>query len=188
MKFLKTKYRPKTRIIPDEIDGIIIKDQSIPENFSTEPRIYGGVSITETRKELSLPPKYAMYDQVDPVKCQAEIEKALTKLRWERISNQKPGETAHTNEGDQSIRINRSNDDPINNNSDASIRNNQKSTTDFRKKRATDFDFNRRVYLPPPLKPEDELQLQLLKMNLKRTTEDYKRTTTITNNLTEGEK
>ena len=40
VKFLKTKYRPKTRIIPDEIDGIIIRDQEIPENFSTEPRVY----------------------------------------------------------------------------------------------------------------------------------------------------
>ena len=82
IQFLKYKYRRKTRSIPDEEDGIIIRDQDIPDNFSTEPRIYGGVDISEAERQLlSLPPKFAMYDEVNSRKCETEVEKALTKLR-----------------------------------------------------------------------------------------------------------
>ena len=89
VKFLRNKYRRERRIVPDEVDGIIIKDQPIPDDFTTEPRVYGGVNITEPEKELlSLPPKFAMYDKIEPKKCEAEVEKALTKLRWERISKE----------------------------------------------------------------------------------------------------
>ena len=58
---LKEEYRRKTKNIPNEDDGIIIRNQVIPEDFSREPQVYGGVEITEKEKEiLSLPPKSAI--------------------------------------------------------------------------------------------------------------------------------
>ena len=50
VQFLKIKYRRKLRTIPDEEDGIIIKDQEILENFSTDPWIYGGIEISEAER------------------------------------------------------------------------------------------------------------------------------------------
>ena len=51
--FLKEKYKQIQGVdieIPDEINGIIIKEQEIPEEYVAEPRIYGNVNITEEEK------------------------------------------------------------------------------------------------------------------------------------------
>ena len=60
VKHLVSKYQKK-RVVPDEIDGVIIKEQIIPDNFSTEPIIHGEAPINEKEKLiLSLPPKFAL--------------------------------------------------------------------------------------------------------------------------------
>ena len=33
---------------------------------------------------LHLPPKFAVYGEIDPVECMGEVEKGLAKLRWSR--------------------------------------------------------------------------------------------------------
>ena len=65
-----------------------------------------------------------------------------------------------------------------------------KNKIDFRNMRAIDFAFSRRVYMPPPVERETELQLQLLKTNLQKATERYASKTTEreTETLTENEK
>ena len=201
VKFLKNKYRREKRFIPDETDGIIIKDQTIPDNYTTQPRIYGGVTIGESEKEaMILPPKFAMYDQINPKKCAAEVEKGLTKLRWERIQTKQEESSAGTNMNDDTDggfnvndadntnnnTNNEENDDD--NNTGNNDRGDSMNTIDFRKKRATDFVFNRRVYLPPPLEQDVELQLQLLKSNIKKATKEYANKVTDANNLTEKER
>ena len=39
---------------------------------------------------LRLHPKYAVYDKINEVDCEAEIEKALTKVRWDRKMRKEP--------------------------------------------------------------------------------------------------
>ena len=82
LRHLREKYKKKERTVPDEIEGIIVKDQETPEEYSSAPRLYGGVTLNENEQSLlTLPPKYATYEVVSEEKCEAEIEKSLTKLR-----------------------------------------------------------------------------------------------------------
>jgi len=70
-------------IIPNEENLSFTYD--IPESFESEPRIYGGISINDNeRATLTLPPKYAVFKKIEPIKIKAEIEKALTKYRWKK--------------------------------------------------------------------------------------------------------
>ena len=71
------------RGIPDSIRGILIADQSVPNDFSTAPRCYGGVVMNENElAALSLPSKIAVYCSIDEADCEANVEKGITKLLW----------------------------------------------------------------------------------------------------------
>ena len=54
-----TRRYSKKEETPDTIRGITVKDQKVPDTFSTEPQCYGGVDLSaEERSALSLPPKF----------------------------------------------------------------------------------------------------------------------------------
>ena len=60
-----------------------MKDQQIPDDFTTEPQCYGGVELSSDEKSaLSVPPKFAIYSKIDTTDCEAQVEKGLAKLRW----------------------------------------------------------------------------------------------------------
>lgn len=84
VKFLEQRYgKIKEKRVPDEIKGINIADKEIPTHVTSNPQCYGGSTINEKeQKVLSLPPKFAVYEKVDTVECEIEIEKGLAKLRW----------------------------------------------------------------------------------------------------------
>ena len=47
------------KVVPEELRGIVIKDQDIPAEFSSDPRVYGGVELNNAEKELlELPPNF----------------------------------------------------------------------------------------------------------------------------------
>ena len=141
----------KKREIPDTIDGIIIKDQIITEDFSSEPRVYGNITINENERSiLILPPNYAVMEKVSETKCQAEVEKGLAKLRWERQQG---------------------NDDIVNN--EYTFFDVNKNVFNYSVMKPSDLPFNKRVYLPGPLRENEEIELQQLKYNLKKATERY---------------
>ena len=82
--WIKNKYY-KREAIPDTFKGVTVKDQPIDRSFETEPVVYGNVEISEDEKSvLRIHPKYTVFDRVDPIDCEAEIEKSITKLRWAR--------------------------------------------------------------------------------------------------------
>ena len=71
--------------IPKVVRGVTVEDQPVPNHFTTESTCYGGVVIDDKEQELlRLPPKFAVYGEVDPVECMGEVEKGLAKLRWSR--------------------------------------------------------------------------------------------------------
>ena len=74
-------------MIPDMIEGVIIKNQDLPSEYTSTPRTYGGILLDANEQALlSLPPKYAIFETVDSERCESEIEKSLAKLRWEESS------------------------------------------------------------------------------------------------------
>ena len=57
-----------------EVEGITVTDQSVPSTFSSNARCYGGVQLTkDEEKVFYLPPKFAVYDKVNLMSCEAQI-------------------------------------------------------------------------------------------------------------------
>ena len=110
------------------MDGIILRDQEVPEGYNSTARTYGGVTLNnEEHLVLSLPPKFAVYNKVREEPCEAEIEKMLAKLRWEEKrkeidsdGNELPMEVRHWH-------------------------NQQTKTMDMREFRSTYLPFNNRI-------------------------------------------
>ena len=156
LQHLRNKYKKQKDTIPDEIEGIILTDQELPTEYASTARTYGGIELDENEQPLlELPPKYATYEKVKSESCEAEIEKALAKLRWEKKRNDVD------NDG---------NELPPNVRTWHDI---QTKTIDMREYRSTDLPFNNRIYAPKPLDNETETCLQNLKMKLNNCTERY---------------
>ena len=78
--FLHNKRNEDTNKNPQvsNLLGIITSDQVIPPNFESKPRIYDATNIGITEAEtslLSLGPKFAVYEEVDPENIEIELEK-----------------------------------------------------------------------------------------------------------------
>ena len=85
---LKSRYSVK-QDVPDHVRGISIANQEVPSTFSTTPRCYGNVAISrEELAALSLPPKFAVYSNIDIADCEAQVEKGLAKYRWSVRNNE----------------------------------------------------------------------------------------------------
>ena len=73
-----------------KIEGIIIENQEIPQNYEPKINKYGNVNITKDEEEaLLLPPKLCVYTDVNKLECETEVEKAMVKLRWSSKKHQK---------------------------------------------------------------------------------------------------
>ena len=72
---------------------VVTGDRQLPPAFSSEPRVYGGVSVTdEEKKALNLPPKFTIYEKIDKEKCFVEIETMVSKYMWEMRKRNKEEE------------------------------------------------------------------------------------------------
>ena len=155
-------------ITPDDIEGITVCDQQCAEEFDTSPRIYGGTEITDEEKALlTLPPKFSTFQKVDPVDCSAQVEKSLSKLRWE-IRQKEQEEIGETVE-------------------EAEFYNPANLTFDFRQMRGTHLRFNKRIKLPNAVDEETEVNMHSLKTRLQRVTSEYIQTCPSDKTLTEDE-
>ena len=142
------------------IGDIILKDREIPGSFNSDPRVYGNVVLNDDEVSLlSLPPKFALCENIDNVSCQSEIEKGLAKFRWEKRRIEEKRKVNNLTDMDPSGKSGYI--DMVN------------KTFDFKKMKPSDCPINRRIRLPEALKEEEELELQNLKNNLKKATDEY---------------
>ena len=75
---------PRSHNIDKILESVVTSDQTLPPDFSSEPRVYGNVHISEEEKSaLRLPPKYTLYDKINTHKCMVEIETMVSKYMWE---------------------------------------------------------------------------------------------------------
>ena len=73
-------------------------DREIPQSYSREPRIYGGVKVSDEEKAaLSLPPKYTTYEKINKQTAAVEIELMTAKYLWE-LNNEKENDIDATNQ------------------------------------------------------------------------------------------
>ena len=77
-----TQFKPKEPKV-EQVRGILIKDQTVPTDMDTKPRIYGDITVKpEAVDLLSLGPKFAVYDNINKQCVAIEVEKAIEKLRF----------------------------------------------------------------------------------------------------------
>ena len=132
IEWIKNKYYKKDRV-PDVYKGVIVRDQDLGESFKTEPIVFGGTETNDAERSiLRVHPKFTVFDKVDKVDCEAEIEKSLTKLRWNRI--QEESEKTRIENGVQEIQK-------------KDTYNIEERTFDFRQARSTELPFNVRTTL-----------------------------------------
>ena len=152
VEFLTKKYM-KVKAIPDVLRDIVIKDQEIPETFSSEPRCYGGIELNEHETAaLKLPPKFAVYTEINPLECETQVEKGLAKLRWAIKAKQADEGNGDSNER-TTFKIGA-------------------NSFDFREMRSPDLPFNGRIKLPAPLDDAKEIEMHSLKEKLKQITNE----------------
>ena len=168
------KTLSKRKDAPAEYKNVIISDQVVTDEFRIEPVCYGGVEINENEKKiLSTHPKYSVFDKIDVIDCEAEIEKSLTKIRWLRQSTRKSQNVEENN-------------DTVTTKTVYDI---DSKKFDFMNARATDLPFNARTNIPGPLENVEEIPLQNLKMGLLDICKNYtSRHTDGMENLTEEQK
>ena len=152
VSFLVRKYSHVDEV-PNEVRGIVVDNQRVPDEFSSEPRSYGGVDLTTDRKiALSLPPKYSIHAPIDTTDCEAQVEKGICKLRWS-IKSKEAEERGEVDDRQPFRGANSFN---------------------FKNMRATDLPFNKRICLPEPVDDATEIVLYDLKLRLKEATRTVK--------------
>ena len=166
--FLTEKYTRDARV-PDVLHSIVIADQDFIEDFSTSPRTYGGVRLTQEEEALlALPPKFSTFEEIDPIECEMAVEKSLGKIRWEINNKQREERGEPTEDGRRSYAP-------------------ESATFDLRQMRGPDLPFNKRIKLPNAVDEESEVRMQALKNNLRGVTSEYIRSQPNSTTLTKSE-
>ena len=176
VKWLCKKFAKKKEPLPEQYKGYNFRDQELGDEFSNDTVVYSGVEVTQEENEaLKLHPKYTTFEKIDTTLVMTEIEKALTKIRWERKSI----ERRESQEGNEARTEDRR----------EAWKNIETQTIDMRNLSSTDLPFNSRVYLPEGLDENTELEMHMLKNKLKTTVEEYERSNkTMRKNLTAEQK
>ena len=94
--WLVMKWKNKANVIPNEYQGVRITtgDGDLPQEFSSEPRIYGNVTVSmEERAALTLSPKFGLYENISSTRSNIQVEEAINKLRWCTIEEKVAMET-----------------------------------------------------------------------------------------------
>ena len=161
VQWLKEKYKRKC-ILPEECYGFKFKDQQLREEFRVESIKYGGIALnTDEEAAVKLHPKYTVYEKLNPGKFAAEVEKALTEVRWDRGFRQR--REPHENGNDQNTTKEER----------EGCYDFTTKTYDMRKLASTDLPFNSRVYLPNPLDEPTEVAMQMMKRKINTVANRY---------------
>ena len=153
--------------------GIITSNQVIPPSFESKPRIYDGTNVEISKAEssvLSLGPKFAIFEDVDPEDIEVELEKSLVKLRWDRMNKEQ------NDDGEEEIaetQIDGEYNPIARNNNREWPYNSSKQTMNLAALRPTDLPFNKDVRIPDRLDDETENKMQSVKNELTTITKQY---------------
>ena len=160
VEWIRKKYYAK-EALADVYEGVKVGEQTLDERFEMEPECYGNTQIDSDEKEvLKLHPKHTVFDKVEQIDCEAEIEKSLVKVRWKRISEE--NDRQRRDNGMATV------DAVKKNKFDIDTR-----EFDFTVARATELPFNAQTNLPGQLDRDEETKLQAIKHELIHITKEY---------------
>ena len=147
LSHLKGKWIKKI-VIPDEIRGVSLSPDmnNLPAEFSSEPRLYGGVVLDDDEKLLlEFPVKFGLYRQLDITQCKIDTEEALNKLRWYKIIKEKEQRARERTQG-QGEDDTETHDEQEEEVSNSFI--SHEKVVDINKLRVTDLPYNPSVMMP----------------------------------------
>ena len=162
VSWLKIKFCMREKVIPDKYKGVNISDGILDEAFETKLECYGNVETSEDERNiLKTHPSFTVFRNMSAIECEAEIEKALTKIRWSKANESRETEIT-----------------PENARRAANVKcqgtfDMETDSFNFKNARATDLPFNSNTFIPKPLDETQEIQLENLKMNLLKISEEY---------------
>ena len=166
-KWLYEKWKPKELIPPEKLKGIVLKDQELTEEFTSEPRVYGDARITDEEMQLlKLPPEHGLYRKVDVTSTTIETERALNKLRWKEIFK----------------------DVKKNEESTMCTVQDGKRIFNIRNLRRSQLPFNPEVTMPSAISQDEEIKYHRFKEEVKLISEKYRKKTRDLSNLSTEEK
>ena len=175
--FLRKKYRTEEGRTHNTINGVTIADQKLPDNYESEPRMYGGTNEMLSAHEvdvLKLNPKFTIFETVNVENCEIEIERGLTKLRWEETRKEEDRRKRDSHPEDRVYPGQDGNSTESTEDQDREWAYNiDNNTVDMRKLRPTDMPSNRNVFLPKPLEADTEIEMMELKRKLLNATREY---------------
>ena len=157
VEWLKKKWKDPDKKNIVNSHGIDVKDVELEEEFTSGPRLYGGVVVSEKEmKVLSLPPKFGIYTKVSATQCKIDVEESLNKLRWNRIFSKKDGEKQADGDAEKKLEF-----------VSASTK-----EVDVQKLMPRDLPFNPHVAMPPALTMEEEVKIYQLKTEVGKIAEE----------------
>ena len=150
VKWLCKKYQKKKEPLPELYRGYVFKDQELGEEFQTQTVVYDNVEVSREEEEaLKLHPKFTAFGEVNETQVIAEVEKSFTKVRWERMNQERRSEEEANGASPRRREV---------------WKNIESNTIDMRKLASTDLPFNSRVYLPEGLDESIEVEMHQLKL------------------------
>lgn len=164
IEWLTSKWKQK-EIIPDMYEGVVIKTDNIPV-YDNSPRIYGGVEVTEDEKAaLLLPPKFAIYEEINITECRIRVEESLNKLRWNKLIGGKKEKEKEKQFFDL-----------------------ESKCMNINNLRATTLPFNPSVSMPGPVIQQDEVKMTKFRSEVMQAARECRKQGERYSNMTETER
>ena len=151
IQWMRLKQRKQEQKLPDMIDNISFRDHELPQEFESNPKLYGNVKLTENEAQvLTLPPRFAIYPKLQSIATKADVEKTFTKLRWKRDIEDAAENQSDTEAEDEC----------------ANFYDSKENSFNMSRLRATNLPFNKRVCMPPFADEDTEARIQFAKTKI----------------------
>ena len=136
-----------------------------PDTEDRTPLVYGDVDLDSDEVEaIIMDPKFAVHEVLDIEEFEVDIEIALAKMRWDKMSEK---------DGDNEMTAEEKLQEEIEEAEERLTYNPANKTVDMRKYRATDAPMNATIKLPRGQSPEFEAGLQVRKQEWMAAAREY---------------
>ena len=156
--------------IPDVIRNVVVQDEELSPEFTSEARMYGNVVLSKEEKEaVKIPPNFGIQSSIDTKEVMVSVEEALNKLRWNRIIMNNQQTSNNNNNGQEE---------------DGFIEDNK---VDINKLKRTGLPFNQFVSMPRGVSEEEEIRLHKFKHEVRKVAENLRKESREWTNLSDVE-
>ena len=163
---LVDRYAPREESM--QIRGVMFTNfdlENMNETVESDPVVYDNIELDEDEKAaMRLHPNYMLYDKIDEVKVEVEIEKALAKARYSMMNKQESDNTNDTTDENNS-------DEQEN---EYEVFSMEEKAAKYANFRVTDLPSVQRLYPPKPATISKEVAMQSLKEKILNKVREFK--------------